>query len=509
MITNIHFENKKSEGLTRIKNSLNQITNGNDNNSFTSNLNPIIGFWEKNFVTNKVFHSEELSKIFGLNTKKKSVIRDQIYSKIHPDDVVKLKKAYSDSLKSKSGYQVFVRVPNKNGNEKIICEKGINEFDSNGKLIRSIGIVQDVTESKRKEEEFKESEEKFRTFFEFNKLPMLQINYENKKIINCNNAAVNYYGYSKEELLSKKIYDINTMSRQEIDKLMKNAIEKSIQKFRFKHRLANGEIKDVEVFASLINLKHKYNLFIIVNDVTNQVKAEKELVELNENKNKLFSIIAHDLRSPFMALSGISQMISEDMDSMSVKEVKNMASMLYNSTQNLYKLMENLLQWANLQMDTLEVSPVLFDIKEVSKQVNKAFQLASEEKNITIINNIRKTNVFADVGCVKAILRNLINNALKFSNKGDEIVLSSKVEKGMVKIIVKDNGIGMSKETLNKLFSIKNKVSKKGTANEVGTGLGLILCKELVEKNHGEIFVKSKPGKGSEFSFTLPHFANK
>jgi signal transduction histidine kinase len=107
---------------------------------------------------------------------------------------------------------------------------------------------------------------------------------------------------------------------------------------------------------------------------------------------------------------------------------------------------------------------------------------------------------------VKAILRNLLNNAIKFSKKNGVIHLSSKVEKNMIRIIVKDNGVGMSKETLSKLFSIKNKISKKGTANEIGTGLGLILCKELVEKNNGEIFVSSKLGKGSEFSFTLPKY---
>jgi signal transduction histidine kinase len=235
-------------------------------------------------------------------------------------------------------------------------------------------------------------------------------------------------------------------------------------------------------------------------------RSKQELLELNENKNKFFSIIAHDLRSPFMALSGISQMISEDMDSMSVKEVKNMASMIYNSTQNLYKLMENLLHWANLQMDTLKISPINFDIKQISQQVETTFQLSAKEKNVQIANKIRKTSTYADTECVKAILRNLLNNAIKFSKKNGVIHLSSKVEKNMIRIIVKDNGVGMSKETLSKLFSIKNKISKKGTANEIGTGLGLILCKELVEKNNGEIFVSSKLGKGSEFSFTLPKY---
>jgi PAS domain S-box-containing protein len=513
----------KSEGLTEFK------------------LFSNIGYLERSLSSKKISYSKETLNVLGLNPNKKIFTDKQFFAIVHPDDVNKLKSIYAKSKKSKTNFEALFRIKLKNGNSKYICEKGINEFDSTGKLVRSIGIIQDVTNRREELIIFKESEEKFRTFFEFNKAVMLQINFENKKIINCNNAAVEFYGYTKEELLTKSIYDINTMSRKEIDKLMRDAVVNKIQHFRFQHKLANKEIKDVEVFASLIKLEHKVNLFVIVIDVTNEVKAEKEIVEyvqelkkahkrieekrkkmeclnkvlkrskqelleLNENKNKFFSIIAHDLRSPFMALSGISQMISEDMDSMSVKEVKNMASMIYNSTQNLYKLMENLLHWANLQMDTLKISPINFDIKQISQQVETTFQLSAKEKNVQIANKIRKTSTYADTECVKAILRNLLNNAIKFSKKNGVIHLSSKVEKNMIRIIVKDNGVGMSKETLSKLFSIKNKISKKGTANEIGTGLGLILCKELVEKNNGEIFVSSKLGKGSEFSFTLPKY---
>ena len=532
---------KRIEKLEKELSTVNGSVEVFDNKENKPDIMPEIGFWEKDFINNKIYYSEDYLKIFGIKNKRHDKVTEQVYSIIHPDDIKKVKTAHLNARKNKTGFEVSYRVKLKNGNQKIICEKGTNEFDSKGNLVRSIAIVQDVTSRKLSEQLFQESEERFRTFFEFNRAVMLQIDFESKKIINCNNAAVEFYGYSKEQLLKKSIYQINTMSKKTIDELMEKAVKENVQHFQFKHRLANRKVRDVEVFTSLIKLETKVNLFIIVIDITNQVKAEKEiadyikqlktvqrkleirrkkmeelnmslqesqkeLLELNENKNKFFSIIAHDLRSPFMALSGISQMISEDMDSMSVKEVKNMASVIYNSTQNLYKLMENLLHWANIQMDTLKISPSKIDIKKISEQVVLTFQLPLNEKNITVVNNIKKTFAFADEECVKTILRNLINNAIKFSNKGSKIKLSSRIikSKSVVKISVKDFGVGITKTTLAKIFSIKEKVSKKGTNNEIGTGLGLILSKELVEKNNGNIFVQSKVGEGSEFSFTLP-----
>ncbi|MDA3861659.1 MAG: PAS domain-containing sensor histidine kinase [Melioribacteraceae bacterium] len=233
-------------------------------------------------------------------------------------------------------------------------------------------------------------------------------------------------------------------------------------------------------------------------------EAKEQLELINKNKDRFFSIISHDLRSPFMALMGISQMISEDMDSMSVGEVKEMTGAIYHSTQNLNKLIENLLSWSRLQMGTFIISPKEIDMKEVSKNVVNVLQLSAKEKNITIEDNIAETNVFADEDCTNTILRNLINNAIKFTERGGKIKLSSKPAKDLIEITVKDNGIGIRKEVLEKIFSITEKISEAGTEKEVGTGLGLILCKELVEKNGGEIRVKSELGKGCKFVFSLP-----
>ena len=227
-------------------------------------------------------------------------------------------------------------------------------------------------------------------------------------------------------------------------------------------------------------------------------KAKKELELINKNKDRFFSIIAHDLRSPFMALMGISQMISEDMAQMTLEEINEMTRTIHHSTLNLNKLIENLLGWSRLQMGTFEVIPKEISLMEISQDVINTLNLSAIKKNITIKNNITETQLFADKDCVNTILRNLVNNAIKFTKRNGTINLSAKEDNSLIKIAVEDNGVGISKSTLAKLFSITEKVSEVGTEEEVGTGLGLILCKELVEKNNGKIWAESK------FICTLP-----
>ena len=205
-----------------------------------------------------------------------------------------------------------------------------------------------------------------------------------------------------------------------------------------------------------------------------------------------------------MALLGISQMITENMEQLDNNELKQMTNTIFSSTQNLYKLIENLLAWSQLQMENYSISPENIDILEQTTTVCNSLQLSLSSKNIDITNNTTNYKVFADANCVKTILRNLINNAIKFTNRNGAINLSTKPDGKFLQITVKDNGIGMNKEILNNLFSITTKVSELGTEKEVGTGLGLILCKELVEKNGGKIWAESELNKGSKFTFTLP-----
>ncbi len=279
-----------------------------------------------------------------------------------------------------------------------------------------------------------------------------------------------------------------------------------VQDYENENAYSSEDLKVLQFVSEQIvkTLDKEYAKIKLKNSVTELLKTQKELEIINSNKDKFFSIIAHDLRSPFMALMGISQMISEDMDSMSVGDVKEMTSNIHSSTKNLYKLLENLLSWSRLQMGAYQIVPKIINLKEVTVSVKISLQLSTDEKNITIMDNVEEIYAYADDDCVKTILRNLINNAIKFTNRGGKIILLAKSIDNFVEFSVEDNGVGMREKTLNNLFFITEKNSLAGTEEETGTGLGLILCKELVEKNDGKLKVESEFGKGSKFTFTLP-----
>jgi len=230
-----------------------------------------------------------------------------------------------------------------------------------------------------------------------------------------------------------------------------------------------------------------------------------ELRKVNDNKDKFFSIVAHDLRSPFTALLGLSKMLADSVDEFEKEEIEEIARALNNSSNNIFKLIENLLNWARIQLGSFDISLHNFTLFDPVINTLLVLNEAAKQKNITLINRIKKSiYVYADENSVEMIVRNLINNAIKFTNEGGKITISASQKKGFATVTVADTGIGMPKEILGKLFDISQKVSRSGTNNEPGTGLGLILVKELVEKNGGTISVKSSEGKGSKFIFTLP-----
>ncbi len=230
-----------------------------------------------------------------------------------------------------------------------------------------------------------------------------------------------------------------------------------------------------------------------------------ELKDLNRNKDRFFSIIAHDLRSPFTALLGLSQMLAGSIDEFEKDEIAEIASSLNNSATNIYKLIENLLNWARIQLGSFSVVPRRFELFPPVSNTLDVLNEPAKQKNIKLINRIKKNVfVYADENSVQMIVRNLTNNAIKFTPENGEIRVSGAKHGDFYRITVSDNGIGMPKSILDNLFDIGKKVSRSGTNNEPGTGLGLILVKELVEKNGGTIKVKSEEGKGSKFIFTLP-----
>ncbi|HAF29201.1 MAG TPA: hypothetical protein DCG75_09160 [Bacteroidales bacterium] len=233
--------------------------------------------------------------------------------------------------------------------------------------------------------------------------------------------------------------------------------------------------------------------------------SEHNLKELNATKDKFFSIIAHDLKNPFQSLLGFSEALYNQIDEISKENISEYSRLIYESSQNLYNLLGNLLQWSKSQLGSIKLSPTQINLYEAVDDVLSLLNISIQKKNIRIENSILKgTIVFADKHVVSTVLRNLISNALKFTDQNGEIKISSVTSNNKITISVKDNGKGISEENIDKLFRIDQEYSTKGTENESGTGLGLILCKELIGQSNGELFVESTLGKGSNFKFVLP-----
>ncbi|MFC2102330.1 sensor histidine kinase [Bacteroidota bacterium] len=230
-----------------------------------------------------------------------------------------------------------------------------------------------------------------------------------------------------------------------------------------------------------------------------------ELEQLNATKDKFFSIIAHDLRSPFNSLFGFINLFLNDYDEFTDEEKKGFMLRIQGISKNTFKLLENLLDWARAQSDNYEIKPVAVSLNKLILNNIRIFELGASNKNIRLrLTKSEEQVVFADTYSIDAVIRNLINNALKFTKQGGEITIAyhPKGEKAICS--VSDTGIGMPPVMVEQLFRIDTQVKRSGTANESGTGLGLILCKEFVEMNGGEIWVESEEGKGSTFSFSLP-----
>lgn len=231
----------------------------------------------------------------------------------------------------------------------------------------------------------------------------------------------------------------------------------------------------------------------------------KQLQELNASKDKFISIISHDLQSPFSSLRGLIQFTAENIAGYNKNELENIMDLLGNSTENLYALIDNLLTWSRIQRGVLEHCPQQIDLHDVVQQNISLFTQNAEEKQISFHNLVTEhLVVYADYNMVSAVLRNLISNAIKFTNIGGRIEFSAQPKEAVVEIAVSDNGIGIGNEHLAKLFRIDSRYKRLGTAREKGTGLGLILCKEFVEKNGGKIWIESEPGQGTTVKFTLP-----
>lgn len=236
--------------------------------------------------------------------------------------------------------------------------------------------------------------------------------------------------------------------------------------------------------------------------------ANKLLAEANATKDKFYSIIAHDLKSPFNSMLGFSKLLNDDFDDFDKEQQKTFIRHINQKIQDIYNLLESLLQWEHSQNGSISFIPDRINLFAITNTTFNVLNQSAQDKSIDLINLIpENTYIQADSNMISTIIRNLVSNAIKFTNKGGEVRIEANLKKdnNFIEIVVKDNGGGISEDIKSKLFKITENISTKGTEKETGTGLGLLLCKEFVEKHKGKIWVNSEIGKGSSFHFTIPY----
>ncbi len=257
--------------------------------------------------------------------------------------------------------------------------------------------------------------------------------------------------------------------------------------------------------------KRRNNLLLqekieIITEINGKLAAsEKELQKLNATKDKFFSIIAHDIKNSLVGIISISRIFGKDFARLSEKEIHEFSSVIHNGAKQLYTLLENLLHWARSQTGKIAFNPEYIDIAEITAKTASLLELNAKQKNIAIkVTTDETVKAFADEDMITLVIRNLISNAIKYTPKDGRIDVIISTNNDTARVEVKDTGIGMDEKSLQRLFKIDDHFSTRGTDNEEGTGLGLILCHEFISKNYGKIHAESKVNQGTSFIFTVP-----
>ncbi|MEW5842864.1 MAG: HAMP domain-containing sensor histidine kinase [Bacteroidota bacterium] len=290
---------------------------------------------------------------------------------------------------------------------------------------------------------------------------------------------------------------------------------KNFAKGDYSIRISNKQKDELGILGKSFNdMAEKIELLVsqLEKEINTAKQAEEEiknknaeLSKINTEKDKFFSIIAHDLKSPFHGFLNLTELMAYNTEKFSPEELVENSKSLNQAARNLYKLLKNLLEWAQMQNGSMSFSPQEIDLQKIVSKCIETVKNRAVQKGITIINEVPKMQeAFGDEKMIDSVFRNLLSNAVKFTRRDGKIIVSIKASANeKIEVTVSDTGVGMSEESVKKLFKLEEKVSSKGTEGEPSTGLGLLLCKEFVEKHGGKIWAESEPGKGSSFRFTL------
>jgi PAS domain S-box-containing protein len=394
------------------------------------------------------------------------------------------------------------------------------DFDKDGNVSSIIALTYDITERKLTSEILRKNDERLRKTQEIAHLGSWDLDINSGQLI-WSDEVYTIFGVDTNEFggTLEAFFDmVHPEDRDSINSAYFSSVEANAPGYMIEHRIIRKNTGEIRyVFEKCEHIRdEKWQIISslgMVQDITDRKKAEQILIEnetkllqLNAEKDKFFSIIAHDLRSPFNVFLGFTLKMVEELDTMPIKDLQKITLSMRNSATNLFQLLENLLDWSRFQRGLISFDQELLLLKP---KITGIIQLAldsANKKGVTIDISIPEDIViFADRNMLGSIVRNLTSNAVKFTPRGGKILIEARlVKENSTEISVKDTGMGMNKNILEHLFMLNEKASRRGTEGEPSTGLGLIICKDFVEKHSGKIWAVSEEGKGSTFTFTLP-----
>jgi len=388
--------------------------------------------------------------------------------------------------------------------------------DNDGNIIGTFGISRDITKRKQAEAELTQEQYLMRTLMD-NLPDHIYFKDHASRFLRINKALAQFLGLNDPaQAIEKTDFDFFTGEHAQQAFEDEQKIIRTGQLLSTEEKETHHDRPDTWVSTIKLPLSDKdgniIGTFGISRDITKhklaeeEIKLKNELLQIiNAEKDKFFSILAHDLRGPLSAFVAATKIITEEIQTMKFEEIKEITLSMKTSAINIYSLLENLLEWSRLRRGVMDFIPERFNLKKKIEECINVLSESARKKGIEIkIFVPDELDVLADSHMFEAVIRNLVSNAIKFTTSGGKVTLTAGYnEDHTIEIKISDSGIGMTPELKNKLFQINEKTSRPGTEGEPSTGLGLLLCKEFVEKHNGKIWVESEVGKGSTFSFTI------
>jgi PAS domain S-box-containing protein len=374
-------------------------------------------------------------------------------------------------------------------------------IDDNSCLILAIDIT-DI-------ELLKKKATRYQNIFESVSNGILTIDAETGKITDVNLALTEIIGFDSEEMMGRYIWEIPFFNKIIPSKGNLPELEKNLNNHYTVKK--ENKILELELFHNSYRFGSSKEIQLNFKDITQRINYLKALEEskrnlelLNEAKDKFFAITSHDLRSPFTTIQGFADLLLESAAKENYSQVKQYATIIKGASWNAMALLSNLIEWSRSQNGKMEFKPKYFNLEDLLNEVLDYMVYPSEHKSIVLQKDFFNFTILADKAMMNTILRNLISNAIKFTNPGGQVIVNAVRENREIKISVRDNGIGIEPQVLEKLFDNSGKYHRLGTKQEQGSGLGLELCKEFIQAHNGKIWAHSKLNEGSTFYFTIP-----